>query len=118
MATPLAAAGTGLGLILVLTISSISTIAGTIRSQIKSYGLTAVYEDKDGVSTEACTSKNSAIIPKSFLGITSLLGLGAATALAVLAAVGKSEGFKFEEFIFLTCWVSSQACGEQSVIAD
>jgi hypothetical protein len=97
--TSLAVAGTGLGLILVSTVSSVSMAAVTILSQTKDYGLTAVYEDKDGVSTKECTNRYSAIIPKSFLGIFSLGGLGVSIALAVHATIGKDNEFRIEEYM-------------------
>ena len=111
-------AGTGLGLILVLTLSSLATAAGTICSRKEKSASTTIYKDEDGVSTEECMSKYSTAIPKYFLAVFSLSGLGSSVVLVVHTIIDKHEDFRIGECLTMAGWVSFQAGSDDPAIAD
>lgn len=98
----LAIAGTGLGLIVISTITS---YAAPVSLMLKYRKVPLdVYSDKDGTSTFELTSKFSTSFIRSIVGLFSLAGLGVATALAVLDLQQRDSWF-IENWINLAAWV-------------
>ncbi|KAE9366466.1 putative ABC bile acid transporter [Stipitochalara longipes BDJ] len=78
---PLVAGVAGLTLVFLLTLPSLVGVASHLR---ESKPQSNRYEDKDGAATEKSIAAYSAKIPKIFLSIFAVLGLGTSIALAVL----------------------------------
>ncbi|PVH84104.1 P-loop containing nucleoside triphosphate hydrolase protein [Cadophora sp. DSE1049] len=97
ISTSLAAGSSSLILVALLTTPSILNIASHLRSP---KSISEIYEDKDGVATEKSVEEYSAKIPKAFLGIFTIAGLGSSIALAVLASI---EGW---DWMFVENWLN------------
>jgi len=92
----------GLVLVSLLTLPSLVGVASHLReSKLKSN----LYEDKDGVATEKSVAAYSAKIPKIFLSIFTVLGLGTSIALAVLETLARVD--VIEGWVNVGQWVCS-----------
>ncbi len=95
----------GVGLILLCTISSLSSLFSSLLSTRK-HGTLQVYADEDGTSTEELTAKFTTKLSRITIGILSCLGLGVATSLAVLGTLGRtSDGRVIEDWLNAGSWV-------------
>jgi hypothetical protein len=78
-------AGVGGVLVFLLTLPSLASVASHLR---ESKPKSNIYEDKDGIATEKSVAEYSTKIPKIFLSIFAILGLGTSIVLAVLETLG------------------------------
>jgi len=102
ISTSLAAGSTSLALVALLTVPSILNIASHLRSP---KSISEIYSDKDGVATEKSVQEYSAKIPKTFLGIFTIAGLGSSIALAVLASIKGWDWIFVENWLNVAQWV-------------
>jgi hypothetical protein len=68
---------------------------------------TEIYEDEDGKSTPEAVKAYSAKVPKSFILLFSLAGLGLSIALAVLSTLGETNDMFLENWLCVGTWVSN-----------
>jgi hypothetical protein len=105
MKIELAASAAGVGLIFLSTISSLSILLSSLLKARK-HGLPQVYADKDGISTEELTAKFNTKIAKIAIWLLSLGGFSAATSLAVLGTLGRTDDNLFiEDWLNAGSWV-------------
>ena len=90
----------GLGLVFLLTLPSLLGVASHLRESKQQSGL---YEDEDGVATEKSVAEYSAKIPKIFLFVFAVLGLGTSIALAVLETLAAVD--LIETWLNVAQWV-------------
>lgn len=102
ISTSLAAGSTSLVVIALLTSPSIINIASHLRAP---KSISDIYEDKDGVATEKSVEEYSANIPKTFLGLSTIAGLGISIALAVLASIEGRDWMFLENWLNVAQWV-------------
>ena len=74
----------GLALVFLLTLPSLAGVASHLRDPKPQ---SKIYEDEDGVATQKSVAEYSAKLPKIFLSVFAVLGLGTSIALAVLETV-------------------------------
>ncbi|KAK9788369.1 putative P-loop containing nucleoside triphosphate hydrolase protein [Seiridium cardinale] len=97
----LASSATGLGLIALSTAPAVISSVAQLRSH---ESRSDVYEDEDGKSTPQAVKAYSAKIPKAFILLFSLIGLGLSIALAVLSTVGETNGLFLENWLGVVAW--------------
>jgi hypothetical protein len=102
----------GLGLVFLLTLPSLLGVASHLRESKQQSGL---YEDEDGVATEKSVAAFSAKIPKIFLSVFAILGLGTSIALAALETLAAVD--VIEAWVNVAQWVGTSK-GDQSCRAD
>ncbi|KAH8682320.1 P-loop containing nucleoside triphosphate hydrolase protein [Xylariales sp. PMI_506] len=97
----LAASGVGLGSIGLFTLPAFIRLRDRFRSsQLK----TEVYEDEDGQSTPEATKAFTSRLPKTFVVLFALLGLGLSIPIAVLATIGERDGLFIENWLTVAAW--------------
>ncbi|KAK0113328.1 hypothetical protein ONS95_013584 [Cadophora gregata] len=102
ISTSLAAGSSSLLLVALLTAPSLVSIASHLWSPKRS--IPKIYKDKDGVATERSVEEYSAKIPKTFLGIFTIAGLGCSIALAVRASIEGWDGLFVENWLNVAQW--------------
>lgn len=104
----LATSAAGLGVIGLLSLPGGVSLATQLRGrQPKSES--EVYEDQDGKSTLQAVEAFSNKVPKAFVLLLSIIGLGLSVALAVLTALnaeGPLNGFLVQNGLGIGAWVS------------
>lgn len=101
--TLLASSATGLGAVALLSVPAVLGLAAQLSSRESRPD--EVYEDKDGKSTPEAVKAYSAKIPKAFVLLFSLVGLGLSIALAVLSTLGETNGIFLENWLSVATWV-------------
>ncbi|KAH6657339.1 P-loop containing nucleoside triphosphate hydrolase protein [Truncatella angustata] len=97
----LASSAVGLGLVGLLSIPAIVSSAAQLKNREPR---TEVYEDEDGKSTPEAVKAYTAKIPKAFILLFSLTGLGLSIALAVLSTLGETNGIFLENWFSVGTW--------------
>ncbi|KAF7537646.1 hypothetical protein G7054_g3519 [Neopestalotiopsis clavispora] len=98
----LATSAAGLGLIGLLSAPSGLSLAAQLRN--REPPPTEIYEDEDGKSTPEAVKAYSAKVPKFFVLLFSLIGLGLSIALAVLSTIGESYGLFLQNWLSVGTW--------------
>jgi predicted RND superfamily exporter protein len=90
----------GCVLVFLLTLPSLASVASHLREPKPKSN---IYEDKDGIATEKSVAEYSAKIPKIFLFVFAVLGLGTSIALAVLETLAGVD--LIETWLNVAQWV-------------
>ncbi|KAI1875694.1 uncharacterized protein JN550_001980 [Neoarthrinium moseri] len=91
----------GLGLIGLSSLPAAFSLGSQLRSKDSK---SDVYEDEDGKSTPEAVAAYSAKVPKAFILLFSLIGLGLSIALGVLSTLGESNGIFLENWLSVGAW--------------
>lgn len=92
----------GVGLIGLLSAPAVVSLAAQLRNRESQ---PEIYEDEDGKSTPEAVKAYSAKIPKFFVLLFSVTGLGLSIALAVLSTLGESYGLFLQNWFSVGTWV-------------
>lgn len=91
----------GVGLIGLLSAPAVVSLAAQLRNRESQ---PEIYEDEDGKSTPEAVKAYSAKIPKFFILLFSVTGLGLSIALAVLSTLGESYGLFLQNWFSVGTW--------------
>lgn len=92
------------GLVALFTIPAVTKLVLQLRS--RDAKPSEIYEDKDGKSTPEAVKAFSAKVPKAFILLLSLVGLGLSIALAVLSTLDPEKDLYLENWLSVAAWVS------------
>ncbi|KAI1103432.1 putative ATP-binding cassette transporter protein [Jackrogersella minutella] len=95
----------GLGLATVLSVPAVLN-SGRLRNCGSKFA-TGIYEDKDGKSTPQAIETFNSKVPKTFIILFSLIGLGLSITLAVISTLGARDiegGLFVENWLDVTIW--------------
>jgi hypothetical protein len=98
-----ASAAVALAVIGLLSVPAVINLSAQLRQRDPK---PEVYEDADGKSTPEATKSFSAKIPKAFIVVFSVIGLGLSIALAVLSTLDAEDALCLENWLSSATWVS------------
>lgn len=99
----LATSAAGTGLIGLVSLPAVINLAIQLRNrELKQ----ETYEDADGKSTPEAVKAFSSKVPKAFVILSSVVGLGLSIAIAVLSTLGETNGLFLENWLTVGAWVS------------
>ncbi|KAK8856528.1 P-loop containing nucleoside triphosphate hydrolase protein [Apiospora arundinis] len=90
------------GLVALFTIPAVTKLVLQLRS--RDAKPSEIYEDKDGKSTPEAVKAFSAKVPKAFILLLSLAGLGLSIALAVLSTLDPEKDLYLENWLSVAAW--------------
>lgn len=98
-----ATSAVGLGLTGLLSFPAVTNI---VLQQRTREAKPEIYEDADGKATPESVKAYSAKLPKIFLILLSVVGLGLSIAVAVVSTLGETTGLLLENWLAVGTWVS------------
>ncbi|KAK8031803.1 hypothetical protein PG990_001537 [Apiospora arundinis] len=90
------------GLVALFTIPAVTKLVLQLRT--RDAKPSEIYEDKDGKSTPEAVKAFSAKVPKAFILLLSLAGLGLSIALAVLSTLDQEKDLFLENWLSVAAW--------------